>query len=184
MKLVALSVSARKPVRGAHRFAVACIVLLAFAATAYAQPQDQNEEGAAPEPGKFTIHFENVELPTFIKFISKVTGKKFVFSDRVAGTVTVISPVEVTEREAFTMFESVLAVRGLTMIEDGVVTRIVPLKEALTSGGAVLHRGPRRRLRDSTVSAPPRRCRRDRARAASRSSPRKARSFPTPPRTP
>jgi general secretion pathway protein D len=122
--------------RRVQRLALVSVVALVLAAPAYAQPP-ADEEGAPPEPGKFTIHFDNVELPTFIKFISKVTGRKFVFSDRISGTVTVISPVPVTESEAFTMFESVLAVRGLTMIEDGVVTRIVPLKEALTSGGGI-----------------------------------------------
>jgi len=35
----------------------------------------------ADDVGKFTIHFENVELPTFVKFISRVTGRKFVFSN-------------------------------------------------------------------------------------------------------
>jgi len=87
--------------------------------------------------GTFTIHFENVELPTFVKFISKVTGRRFVFSERVTGAVTVISPVPVTEKEALAMFESVLSVRGLTTLNDGTVTRIVPLKEALTAGGNV-----------------------------------------------
>jgi len=59
----------------------------------------------------------------------------------VTGPVTVISPVPVTEKEALALFESVLSVRGLTTLSDGTVTRIVPLKEALTSGGGVTSDG-------------------------------------------
>jgi general secretion pathway protein D len=88
--------------------------------------------------GKFTIHFENVELPIFVKFISRATGRNFVFAEKVGGSVTVISPNPVTSDEAFAVFQSVLAVRGLTMIDDGIVTRVVPLKEARTAGSGVI----------------------------------------------
>ena len=93
---------------------------------------------ARAESGSLMIHFEEVELPVFIKFISKATGRNFVFSDRIGGTVTVISPEPVTAEEAYAVFQSVLAVRGLTTIDDGVVTRVVPLKDARTAGAGVV----------------------------------------------
>ncbi len=109
-------------------------LLLAFAA-----PVLSAKRSASPpaDDGGLTINFEDVELPVFIKFISKVTGRNFVFSDKVSGTVTVVSPQRVTAEEAFAVFQSVLAVRGLTMIEDGVVTRVVPLKEARAGGSGM-----------------------------------------------
>ncbi len=112
-------------------------VAVALLAGAPAGAQDQTTGSA----GTFTIQFEDVELPVFIKFIGKATGRNFVFSEKVAGPVTVVSPTPVTATEAFAVFQSVLAVRGLTMIEDAVVTRIVPLKEARTSGAAVVSAG-------------------------------------------
>jgi len=130
--------------RPRSRIACATLVVLAAAAGTFglrSSPAAAQEALAPDDAGRFTIHFENVELPTFIKFISKVTGRKFVFSERVTGTVTVISPVPVTEKEALALFESVLSVRGMTTINDGAVTRIVPLKDALTSGGAVTSDG-------------------------------------------
>jgi len=99
-------------------------------------------EDASSRSGMFTIQFEDVDLPVFIKFIGKATGRNFVFSEKVAGTVTVVSPTPVTADEAFVVFQSVLAVRGLTMIDDGIVTRIVPLKEARASGAGAISEAP------------------------------------------
>jgi general secretion pathway protein D len=115
---------------------VVLLVLLPLAASA--ATSDETVEPHPGPDGTFTIHFEDVELPVFIKFIAKATGRNFVFSDKVTGTVTVISPTPVTASEALTVFQSVLATRGLTTIDDGVVTRIVPLREARTSGGVLL----------------------------------------------
>ncbi|MFQ5352174.1 MAG: type II secretion system secretin GspD, partial [Candidatus Binatia bacterium] len=70
------------------------------------------------------------------------TGKNFVFSDKISGTVTVVSPNPVTVDEAYAVFQAVLSVRGLTTIDDGIVTRVVPLKEAKTAGGALVGEAP------------------------------------------
>ena len=88
------------------------------------------------------IHFEDVDLPVFVNFISKLTGRNFVFSEKIAGTVTIISPEPVTVDQAYAVFQSVLNTRGLTTIDDGVVARVVPLKEARSSGGPVIGRDP------------------------------------------
>jgi len=92
--------------------------------------------------GKVRIHFEDVDLPVFVNFISKITGRNFVFSEKITGTVTIISPEPVTIEQAFAVFQSVLNTRGLTTIDDGVVARVVPLKEARNSGGPVIGRDP------------------------------------------
>jgi len=88
--------------------------------------------------GQITIQFEDVELAVFAKFISRVTGRNFVFTDKISGTVTVVSPEPVSSSEAYAVFQSVLAVRGLTTIDDDVVTRIIPLRDARTAGGEVI----------------------------------------------
>jgi len=110
------------------------IVVAASLAAAITMAPARADDTSSGGGGTFTIQFEDVELPVFIKFIGKATGRNFVFSEKVAGTVTVVSPTPVTASEAFAVFQSVLAVRNLTMIDDGVVTRIVPLKDARTSG--------------------------------------------------
>lgn len=113
-----------------------CIVL----ALASASSAVEVTAPAVDPDGKVKIHFEDVDLPVFVNFISKLTGRNFVFSEKIAGTVTIISPEPVTVDQAYAVFQSVLNTRGLTTIDDGVVARVVPLKEARSSGGPVIGR--------------------------------------------
>ncbi len=128
----------RKPRKPLQLAVVALLATCVLATTTATVGAEEKTRRTANADGNFTIHFENVELPVFVKFISKATGRNFVFTEKVGGTVTVVSPNPVTAEEAFTVFQSVLAVRGLTMIDDGIVTRVVPLKEARTGGSGVI----------------------------------------------
>lgn len=112
-------------------------LILGAAATAPMPTDAAPVGGAANKDGKVTINFEAVELPVFVKFISKITGRNFVFTDTAQGTVTIVSPTPVTTNEAYTVFQSVLSVRGLTTIDDGVITRIVPIREARNQGASL-----------------------------------------------
>ncbi len=126
--------------RVARRLAVSALAVpLAAALLAVALSGPARAQTPAQGQGQrsITIDFDNVELPTFIKFIARVTGRNFVFSDKIEGTVNVVSPTPVSRDEAEAVFHSVLAVRGLTTIEDGVVTRIIPLRDALAAGAAL-----------------------------------------------
>jgi general secretion pathway protein D len=110
-----------------------CVLAVAAFAALVCAPYGAGVAAAQERPridGRITLDFEDVELAAFVKFISEITGRNFVFTERASGTVTVISPSPVTIDEAYATFESVLAARGLTTIDDGVVTRIVPLKDA------------------------------------------------------
>ncbi|HYB97964.1 MAG TPA: type II secretion system secretin GspD [Candidatus Limnocylindrales bacterium] len=123
----------------------ACVTLaaalLAVASAALpAGAQDQDLEPPA-DPNQIVMNFEEVELTAFIKFISKVTGKNFVFGDKITGTVSVVSPTPVTPNQAYQLFQSVLATQGLTTVDEGVVTRIVATKDARTAGATVISEG-------------------------------------------
>jgi general secretion pathway protein D len=118
---------------------VLAALLLAAGTARAAEPPSTPQVGT---DGKVRIHFEDVDLPVFVNFISKITGRNFVFSEKISGTVTIISPEPVTVDQAFAVFQSVLNTRGLTTIDDGVVARVVPLKEARSSGGPVIGRDP------------------------------------------
>ncbi|HET9063591.1 MAG TPA: type II secretion system protein GspD, partial [Candidatus Binatia bacterium] len=76
----------------------------ALLATMLATPGVRAVEPAAPAvgtDGKVRIHFEDVDLPVFVNFISKLTGRNFVFSEKITGTVTIISPEPVTVEQAY-----------------------------------------------------------------------------------
>ncbi|MBU1766631.1 MAG: type II secretion system secretin GspD [Candidatus Omnitrophica bacterium] len=92
----------------------------------------------SPLPGAdaeqlISINFEDVDLRIVTNFVSKVTGKNFLLDDRVRGNVTIISPTQIPVEEVYTVFLSVLEVRGFTAIPAGRVTKIVPMATARQS---------------------------------------------------
>ncbi len=80
-----------------------------------------------------SIDFTDTDIKQIVKIMSEMTGKNFMIDKNVAGTVTIISPTRVTPREAYDIFMSVLAVNGLTTVEVGGITKIIPIKDAQTS---------------------------------------------------
>uniref|UniRef100_UPI004057710C secretin N-terminal domain-containing protein n=1 Tax=Candidatus Electrothrix sp. TaxID=2170559 RepID=UPI004057710C len=88
------------------------------------------EEAATQSKRFITIDFENVDIHLFIKYISELTGKNFIVDKTVQGSVTIVSPTKISEKEAYSVFQSVLEVHGYTTVEAGAVTKIVPSVKA------------------------------------------------------
>jgi general secretion pathway protein D len=104
---------------------------LAFAAPLWAQ-------AAPPEavaPGEqVQLDFNDVELSVVIDTIARLTGKNFIYDDRVRGRVTIVSPTKITVDEAYAVFESVLQVKGFTTVQGpGGAIKVIPLREAKES---------------------------------------------------
>ncbi len=77
------------------------------------------------------IDFNDVDLRTFIKFMSEMTGKNFIVSSSVRPKkITIISPKPVSLDEAYKVFESTLEAYGYTLIPVNHVIKIVPSVEA------------------------------------------------------
>ncbi|GIW39553.1 MAG: hypothetical protein KatS3mg076_0130 [Candidatus Binatia bacterium] len=99
-----------------------------------AQPTPAEETDLEEEDDRLiTMDFQDVDLAVLVKFISDITGKNFIVDDRVKGKVTVISPSKISVDEAYAVFQSVLQVKGFTTVPSGVVTKIVPTREAKTT---------------------------------------------------
>jgi len=99
---------------------IAILLLYSFAAMA--------QEGV-------TFNFVDVELTTVAKFISDVTGKNFIYDERVRGKVTIIAPTKLGPNDAFSLFTSVLSLKGFSLVPAGVnAFKIVPVAEAKQSG--------------------------------------------------
>ena len=80
------------------------------------------------------IDFKDVELTVVIETIARITGKNFIYDDRVRGRVTIVSPSEVSVDQAFAVFESVLKIKGFTAIPGpGGALKIVPIRDAKES---------------------------------------------------
>ena len=102
--------------------------------------QEPDEKERAKEK-KVTFNFVDVDISVVVKFISEVTGKNFVFDDKVKGTVTIITPSRLSVDEAFSLFTSVLELKGFTIVPSGKVYKIIPVAQAKQSGTEMLTEG-------------------------------------------
>jgi general secretion pathway protein D len=82
------------------------------------------------DPGSVAFNFQDVDLAVLARFVSEVTGKNLILDERVRGKVSVFSPTRLTPSEAYDVFQSVLAVKGLTTVPRGTHVKIVPLRDA------------------------------------------------------
>lgn len=111
---------------------LACLLALASGAAAddvVPSPAESAPHALGPDD-LVLMDFQDVELPTLVKFISEITGKNFLLDEKVQGRVSIVSPAEITVREAYEVFQSVLQVKGFTLVDSGPVTKIIPIKDA------------------------------------------------------
>ncbi len=80
-----------------------------------------------------TVNLQDVELPNVVKFISDVTGKNFIYDESLRGKVTIIAPSKISSDEAFSLFTSVLNLKGFTIVPGpGNLLKIVPSGQSKT----------------------------------------------------
>lgn len=77
-----------------------------------------------------TMDFTDVDIKVFIKFIADISGKNFIYGDKVQGKVTVVSPRKMSIDEAYNVFLSVLAVNGYATVPVGGSVKIVRSSDA------------------------------------------------------
>ncbi len=88
---------------------------------------------AEPKKNLIAVNLQDVELPNVVKFISEVTGKNFIFDETLKGKITIIAPSKISADEAFSLFTSVLNLKGFTLIPAaGNLLKIVPSVQAKT----------------------------------------------------
>lgn len=100
---------------------------------------------------KISFNFTDIDLPVVIKFISEITGKNFIFDENVRGKITIIAPTKISVSDAFSLFTSVLALKGYTIIPTAAgVYKIIPTMDARYSGMEVS--GEKRPTNESYVA--------------------------------
>jgi len=129
-------------------FFVAFLVLVA-------QPALAQDEVATGEEGEelVSLDFSDVELPVVIDTISRMTGFNFIYDDRVRGRVTIVSPTQVTIDQAFAVFESVLKVKGFSLVlGPGNTYKVIPIRDVKESSIDTIKDGRPSRNRDRFVT--------------------------------
>ncbi|MEO5347611.1 MAG: type II secretion system secretin GspD [Magnetococcus sp. YQC-9] len=97
---------------------------------------DATSAGVMPGPGdRVTMDFQGVELSQVVRFVAEMTGKNYVLDPGLKGKVTVVTPTPVSVGEAEKIFESILSVHELTVVERDGAFKIVPLKSGVAEGG-------------------------------------------------
>jgi general secretion pathway protein D len=97
-------------------------------------PQAGSAQQAPPSPGDVKMDFKEAPIELVIETVAKLTGKSFIYDDRVRGNVTVIAGPDVTVEEAYKIFESILQVKGFTTVPaPGGMLKIIPIREAKES---------------------------------------------------
>ena len=112
---------------GARYLVVLLLLSLMLPSSLLAQSLQLQQEASE---GQVTLDFRDVELTDLIQTISELTGKNFLYDDKVKGKVTIVSPDSMTLEEAYQLFLSVLYVKGYTIVPSGKVNKIVPVKGA------------------------------------------------------
>jgi general secretion pathway protein D len=83
------------------------------------------------EDDQVQLDFNDVELAVVIDTIARLTGKNFIYDDRVRGRVTIVSPTRIPIEQAYAVFESVLQVKGFTTVPGpGGAIKVIPIREA------------------------------------------------------
>jgi len=80
------------------------------------------------------LNFSDVDISTMVKFISDLTGKNFIMDERVKGKISVFSPSKISTDEAFSVFASVLELKGFAVVKAGKFYKILPSSDAKQSG--------------------------------------------------
>ena len=103
------------------------------AAAQQARPSVRGEDG-------IQVDFRDEELSVVIDTIADLTGKNFIYDDRVRGRVTIVSPTKISIEEAYAVFESVLQVKGFTTVQGpGGAIKIIPIRDAKESNIETAH---------------------------------------------
>jgi len=82
-----------------------------------------------------TVHlnFRDVDILQMITLMSELTGRNFLVDDKVRGRITLIAPQPVTRTEAYQIFLAALAMQGFTVVSQGPISTIMPLRDPKTS---------------------------------------------------
>jgi general secretion pathway protein D len=113
---------------------IVSIVRTSFAEEASKEISKEKPQEISKKDNKITINLVDVDISTLVKFISEITGKNFIYDERLKGKITVIAPSKLSVDDAFNLFTSLLELKGFTIITTGNAYKIIPSAIARQSG--------------------------------------------------
>ncbi len=114
---------------------IAIVFLFVFLISVFISSSSTSFGVESYRDAEIAFNFVDVKISTIIKFISEISGYNFLFDDRIKGNITIIAPTKLTVDESFTLFTSVLSLKGYTIIPSGPKTyKIIPSSMAKQTG--------------------------------------------------
>lgn len=104
-------------------------------------PQDEGSlveaARAMRNSGSVQFNFRDLDLGTFIRFMSELLQENILIDPSVKGTVTVVSPRALSLPEARQAMLSVLEMNGLSLLRTGTYSKVVPASKGQSTDYAV-----------------------------------------------
>jgi general secretion pathway protein D len=91
----------------------------------------------SPSNDPVTFDFDGVDIRSFIKIVSELTGENYVIDSAVTGAITVTSPKPIPRTAVPVVFQSVLDVYGYVAVADGDIVKIIPVTRAREGVGVI-----------------------------------------------
>src|ERR1700687_3345551 len=110
------------------------------------------DNAGLPPQNQITMNFQNVDIPVLAKFISEITGRNFIIDESVRGKVTIISPSKVTPEQDYSIFQSVLQVKGFTTVQAGKIIKIEPARNVRSNAALTNSQTPAETSGDEYVT--------------------------------
>jgi general secretion pathway protein D len=127
------------------RIRALCIALMVAGISRFSVAQPPPAEPSAPPVAPVAgsradlidFNFDQVDIGTFVKLVGGNTGRKFVLGDGAQGKITVVSPM-ISRDNVYPLFVSILESSGFSVVQEGDISRIVPLPRRDTQTAPVL----------------------------------------------
>ena len=118
---------ARCPAYASWVFYLSYLLFFLLTASVLAVGENEIAEGET-ELKRISMRFKDASLDHVLEFLSEVTGYTIVKSADLDMRVTIISPDNMPVDAAFSVLNSILAIKGYTSIVNGQSAKIVPLE--------------------------------------------------------
>lgn len=114
------------------------LLALALAFTSVCPPVAAVGEVAMPDKQMVNFSFDQADLRLIIKIVGEMTGRRFVVDDRVKGSITVVTPNNVSLDDVYPLMLSILESSGYTVVEKTEGIHVVPLPEGARASGRMV----------------------------------------------
>jgi general secretion pathway protein D len=101
----------------------------------YNSATDKNTQNSPRLPAnKVMLNFDNADIVSVIKSISKLSGRNFVIDPRVKGTINIVSDQPINKTDSYKVLETALRMQGFATVENNGVINVIPEPEAKSYG--------------------------------------------------